>query len=810
MVQVTFPGVYIEEVSSGVHTITGVATSIGAFFGRASKGPLNQAIRILSLSDFERQFGKPHPHSDLADSVTQFFTNGGTDCYVIRLAKGAVKARITLRNLNGVNVLDAIAKAEGAWANTVRLEVNYNTPTPDTSFNLTVIQEDGGVPVASESFTGLTMDPSSQHYAPAFVTQSSELVELKLSAAMLAPALDEPPTAASFINQLGNSLAGFSQARRPLGANAAGVAATLNGLISLAPPAGPQTQFDISVNGSPFAHVDLTGIVLPGTLTGQGTALETAINSALASVQPGLTVAASLSNVAGLGVLLTLQSNSGDQSRVQVQRSSTNDIAAALMLGVDQGGVEVARWGNFRPAPTASLLTLGPVASPASVANLDGLAALSQTTITQLTIDSTVIPLNADPNNLVTVIGGNWVNNKVGDSPVTGDNNGVSEKLQIIANAINTTAGLPYKAEVWGYHLAILAKTGNSTSQPGTLTSGNATFDGAVVKNVRQYTLGTVGAGTFATGGMDGNDGIAPTLAEYLGNPVDQTGFHALDPVDLFNLMVLPPDDEVPEATQFQLWGPASNYCAENRAFLVIDAPPSWTKNGRPRVVNTTSLINDLRVTVVKEYSAVFYPRLKYSRLGVTRLTGPAGAIAGLMARTDSTRGVWKAPAGLEADIRNILGLEINLTDAENGVLNKLGVNSLRIFPNGIVNWGARTLAGSDDLGSEWKYIPIRRLALFLEESLYRGTQWVVFEPNDEPLWAKIRLNVNAFMMGLFRQGAFQGTTPDKAFFVKVDSETTTQADRNLGIVNIIVGFAPLKPAEFVIIKIQQIAGDLS
>jgi len=212
---------------------------------------------------------------------------------------------------------------------------------------------------------------------------------------------------------------------------------------------------------------------------------------------------------------------------------------------------------------------------------------------------------------------------------------------------------------------------------------------------------------------------------------------------------------------------------------------------------------------VVKDHSAVFYPRLRYSSAGTIRTIGPAGVIAGLMARIDSTRGVWKAAAGTEADLRGILGLEVNLTDMENGVLNKLGVNCLRTFPSGFVSWGARTLDGSDDIGSEWKYIPIRRLALFLAESLYRGTKWAVFQANDEPLWADIRLNLNAFMMGLFRQGAFQGSTPNDAFFVKCDAETTTQADRNLGIVNIIVGFAPLKPAEFVVIKIQQIVGDL-
>jgi phage tail sheath protein FI len=238
----------------------------------------------------------------------------------------------------------------------------------------------------------------------------------------------------------------------------------------------------------------------------------------------------------------------------------------------------------------------------------------------------------------------------------------------------------------------------------------------------------------------------------------------------------------------------------------MVDAPKSWTDlDGRPEVVGDTSKINDLRVSIVKDHAAVFYPRLQYSDQGITKTIAPAGAIAGLMARTDANRGVWKAPAGIEAGIRNVLGVDVRLTDAENGVLNKKGVNCIRVFPNGVVNWGSRTLEGDDDFGSEWKYIPVRRLALFLEESLFRGTKWVVFEPNDEPLWAKIRMNINAFMMGLFRQGAFQGSTPDKAFFVKCDGETTTANDRNFGIVNIQVGFAPLKPAEFVIISIQQI-----
>ena len=211
--------------------------------------------------------------------------------------------------------------------------------------------------------------------------------------------------------------------------------------------------------------------------------------------------------------------------------------------------------------------------------------------------------------------------------------------------------------------------------------------------------------------------------------------------------------------------------------------------------------------------SAAYFPRLLAADpLQNFRLRpfASSGALAGLYARTDSERGVWKAPAGIDAVVRGVQGLTYKLTDPENGVLNPLGLNSLRTFPvYGNVCWGARTLNGSDALASEWKYIPVRRFALFLEESLYRGTKWVVFEPNDEPLWAQIRLNIGAFMQSLFRQGAFQGTKPSEAYFVKCDKETTTQTDINNGIVNIVVGFAPLKPAEFVILKIQQIAGQI-
>jgi phage tail sheath protein FI len=186
----------------------------------------------------------------------------------------------------------------------------------------------------------------------------------------------------------------------------------------------------------------------------------------------------------------------------------------------------------------------------------------------------------------------------------------------------------------------------------------------------------------------------------------------------------------------------------------------------------------------------------------------PCGFVAGIYATTDATRGVWKAPAGIDASLTGISGLKTALTDLENGGLNTQAVNCLREFKvYGDVVWGARTLQGNDQAGSQWKYVPIRRLALYLESSLYDGTQWVVFEPNDETLWGQIRLNIVSFMQGLFLQGAFQGSSPQQAYFVKCDADNNPQASIDLGIVNIMIGFAPLYPAEFVVIQIQQMAG---
>jgi len=278
-----------------------------------------------------------------------------------------------------------------------------------------------------------------------------------------------------------------------------------------------------------------------------------------------------------------------------------------------------------------------------------------------------------------------------------------------------------------------------------------------------------------------------------------QASLQSLDAVDLFNLLVLP-GVTTPAIVEL-----AACYCQTRRAFLVIDAPA---------IAQTPEQMEEAARNFAfdsKSHAAIYYPWVRINDpldQSQPRLSPPSGTVAGLIARMDSARGVWKAPAGTDASLLGVAGFERDLTDAENGRLNPRGVNCLRSFPAyGNVAWGARTLSGDDQNASEFKYIPVRRTALFIEESVSRGIQWAVFEPNVEPLWAQIRLNVGAFLNDLFGQGAFQGNRPQDAYFVRCGSTTTTQNDIDAGVVNVVIGFAPLKPAEFVTITIRQSAG---
>ncbi|HEV2387316.1 MAG TPA: phage tail sheath C-terminal domain-containing protein [Candidatus Acidoferrales bacterium] len=655
----TYPGVYIEEIPSGVHPITGVATSIGAFIDFFSRGPCglasgvarNYAVHILSMADFERIFGGLTANSEASYAIQQFFLNGGTEAYVVRVTDStAAAAAITLDDkpggagivkvTAGQMVGQDLANNPGAWGKNLRVEVDYNTTDPANLFNMTFTEVDpeSGHVLQSETYRNLTMTSGTPNYAVDVVNQASKMVYLTSA-----------------------------------GAGRPAATGTLGGSLPLVP-------------------------VIPAT-------------AATFHVDPG---------------------------------------SGAKLATLSYGGAAPSDYPSLRPFLEAAIRAANP----------------------------------ADP--LL-----------------------VGASVQLIGSGTSASH----------YQFLALAGRAGANFDPSTILKfsdvGSDTVAGAVkldaanaVDNVQQYSVGTGTAGA-QSGAVPGADGSVPgtnPANTIIGVQANKTGIYALEDADLFNILCIPVAATLSQASDTQaVYAAATAYCDYRRAFLILDIP-SAVKDVAG--MQTWMTQND---TLRDANAAVYFPRVRIpDPLSNNRLRdlAPSGTIAGLYALTDVNRGVWKAPAGTETQLRNVSQLVYNLTDGENGVLNPLGINCLRNFPvYGNICWGARTLDGADVQASDWKYIPIRRLALFLEESLYRGTKWVVFEPNDEPLWAQIRLNVGAFMQSLFRQGAFQGSTPQQAYLVKCDSETTTPDDQAKGIVNIVVGFAPLKPAEFVIIQIQQLAG---
>jgi phage tail sheath protein FI len=788
----TYPGVYVQEVPSGVRTIVGVSTSIGMFLGMADQGPMFGPREFTNYTDFVRTFGDNTATTQMANYVRMFFLNGGTDCYVMRIANGATQASVTLQNEAGVGVLVLTARDAGLSGENIRALVTYSGPLPETTFNLNLFQwviDSGGnrVKANAESWQNLSMDPTSPLYAPTFITQSSKLVTAAVAATL--------PAAVT-----GYSLSGRAVADGPA------FAANWTPLIGTAAPANT-SHLQMSVNNSALVDVDVSGIIV-ATEAGLILDLQKAIHDAFnAKGIPGVNVVVTFPAAGPANtVRLKFTAPAGD---VYIQPGAIKDITVPLMLGTSQGGLEVSGFALQRPAPNG-------ISSQPTETTLDAFAALTQGGLASIDIDvmqptgvfiaGTVMMTGGPLPSIITGVAGDSMDKDANGSSPNGNSDGIREKLRIIAQRLSQFAPAgainKWTVSVANYRLTLTPTSDLADNFVATHFNAGALapyFPNPA--NVHYYTVGVGGAsiGRQTSAVAIASDGIPPLPADY------DKAYPIIDKeVDLFNLMVLPPDTPARDMSQF--YADASVFCQQRRAFLLMDPPPSWQS-----ATDAKTGIAGLRTSLIKDYSALFYPRITVvdnttqSHLDI----GPAGAIAGLCARIDGTRGVWKAPAGTEATINGITALEQKFSNNEQGLLNPHAINVLRVFPSGIVNFGARTMDGDDGFASEYKYIPVRRLALFLEESLYRGLQWVVFEPNDEPLWAQIRLNVGAFMHDQFRKGAFQGATPSQAYFVKCDGETTTQTDRNLGIVNIWVGFAPLNPAEFVILYLQQMAGQI-
>ena len=331
--------------------------------------------------------------------------------------------------------------------------------------------------------------------------------------------------------------------------------------------------------------------------------------------------------------------------------------------------------------------------------------------------------------------------------------------------------------------------------------NGGQSQDGIAVRRPAAADVVQIGDAAVAapvTGATAGSDGDLTDTTKAVTETTFNAAFSRLDALTDFSLLAVPGEG----TTAMLDLGTA--YCANRPLQDVFYV--GETASHDDTAAEAAAFRNKL--TVANSYGALYFPWVKaLDPTGQSRdpiLLPPSGYVAGLYARIDASRGVWKAPAGTEASLNGVVGLAAELSDVEHGNLNPLGVDVIRRFAgSGVVVFGARTVTSD----AEWRYVPVRRTAIMLRVSIYNGIQFAVFEPNDEPLWAQLRLNIGAFMMTLFRQGAFQGSTPSQAFFVKCDGETTTQPDIDAGVVNVLVGFAPLKPAEFVVVKISQQAG---
>jgi uncharacterized protein len=801
--QFTYPGVYVEERKSGVRTITGVSTSVALFVGMADRGPAGVPTPVRTTAQFESIFGDNTAYGEMVHQVRQFFLNGGTNAVVMRVVdQNARAAFVTLRTEGGTNVLDISARDIGDAGDTIRVEVDYGTASPEMLFNLVayrrVVDDQGRVTQEGlETFRNLTMDPAGSRFVRNVVNASSALIRVDINGATT---LTPQPS--------GN---GFS--RSGLLLSAADDVAAFNTLSGLTTPTS--NRIAISVDGDPIVEVVLP--VTAGDIAGLIAEWEAAIRNRLASEGQGAN-RVDVDLVAGPGGRRQLQIESTDGRSVEVFSTAQNNAAGALQLGVAQGGIEIGCYSRVRPAPTGfvtriSQSTGASFANNSNLARINSFADADKTDLTGLSVDDASMATAGGPLAVGGITFAPGATMAHGTASVAPDGSflNVAESLETLREQLENLAGVSWSVRRHGLRLALYPKFGDSDADPTLVVNSDPNFDigaggeiaeAARAANVAAYSLGGNNVGIYQTGAQTGDNGGVPAPSDYAAAyPVVESN------VDIFNLMMLPRGDGQTDAQRLLLWGPASAFARDRRAFLLVD-PPS--QSAWSTVDQVAAGIIAVRMGMSTTYAALYWPRLKVAGDSGIVDIDPAGTVAGVMARTDTRRGVWKAPAGLEATMIGVRGLEHRVSDRENGVTNPIAANTLRVFATGAVVWGARTMAGFDNSGEDdYKYVPVRRLALMIEESLYRGLKFAVFEPNDYRLWGQIRLAAGAFMHNLFRQGAFQGAKASEAYQVLCDETTTTQNDINLGVVNVVVKFAPLKPAEFVAIVVTQLAGQV-
>jgi phage tail sheath protein FI len=682
--QLLSPGVYIQEIPSGSHTIAGVATSITAFVGYLRRGPAPEAagqagtpVPLQNFGDFQRVFGGLDAQSETSYQVNQFFLNGGSTAWVTRAFSSDPNAQPILPTATlqgstgkpgggggsgptapaGVESMVVNAGNPGSWGQNVFVTIDPLT-TVQNGFNLYATEYSfaGSSPttVKTTALSGVVMDRSQTNYVGTVLTNSGDP-----NAALIA--IDDPATGATIgpVPFPTGTLLSFTAPSKP----AAGLTFTLIIQPPTPPPApgGPKP--------TPPKPIVIKNIASP------------------------------------------------------VAVSDAKTLMAALQ-GVFSAAVATL------PLLSSARISLAPTPPPQA-----GSA-----------------------------------------TPATG----AAQTLQISLTD-------PRYA---GYLIGLACSASSLFTVPQT--------------NVQAYQL--QGAPAVAL-----PDGKPPSGTDLAGNQTSRTGVYALEEVDLFNLLCLPDLRNFGGGDYMIAATSALNYCVGRRAMAILDIP-GGSRDVHAAQAWVTQTVPSFGTGVVN--GAAYFPEPVIPdplNQAQPRTIGASGSLAGIYAATDQARGVWKAPAGIEAVLAGVQQLTANLSNADNGIINPYGLNALRTFTGyGNIAWGARTLAAGNEADQDWKYVSVRRLGLYIEESLYRGLKWAVFEPNDATLWAQLRTSATAFMHELFQAGAFVGMTPATAYQVACGPSTTSPDDMEKGIVNLLVRFAPVEPAEFVVVTIQQMVGQSS
>ena len=768
------PGVYVEEIQSGVKPIQAVATSNVGFIGEAPRGVPGVPTFVRGFADFEKGFGghRRGPEGHLAQAVEAFFAAGGARAFVVRVLPDDALAGVSDDLLGRSDdlwggdrrVLRVTARGAGAWAENLRIHITPATAFRDRAFALNVEWVEGGRGRVVERFDNVVLDPESPDYVVEAVADASRYI--RVTDLHRTEFLDADPRVDPPLPDLAPRLLSVEGDREvPLG-----------GRIALR-WTGPE-----GAGGADEVVFDA-----PAVTTAGGTVSADGRFGQLDQAQ----------------LLALLEAQMGDRFTIEsvdpVVSVSAPVATNAYLVAPVSGGDETVDLGGTDSITIT--VTEADDGNPLT-AVLDT-SAMGDTSLPDLVEALTGAVEAADLDDLLEI-------SAAGARLVISTRGPRTEGTQL---ALDVDAGTPFdstptRAGAAGTvveDLAAVTIVATEALEPGRLRALPTVFSAARDTGLTESSglnpalrpAETGDQPLRLRGGTDGAEAVSPTDFSGREDATGRTGLLSFDDVDI-QMLVLPGRNE----PDYLSTGMA--YADRRGVFYIADGVGS---DDRQFAVDTGDVVRFVEgLPSRSNNAAMFYPWIEVSDpVGVgrapRRFVPPSGHVAGVFARTDRTRGVWKAPAGLEARIPGALDLQHRLQDPDQDQLNPIGLCCLRERPGaGVVSWGARTLSPDP----EWRYTNVRRTGLFLMESLRRGLQWVVFEPNDFTLWGRIRSTVEAFMLGLHRQGAFQGATPAEAFAVKCDAETNPQELIDQGIVTVQVAFAPLKPAEFVVVQISQ------